>query len=734
VPDVGRGAQTSAKYVEDRWRALSECFEVLQFRQKGVSRVEHKCQEDICTIHSTAEYILRITPHTIQSVFPHLAFCLSLLDVLVGKVIKVPSQLTFEVESDTGLMSRIVERMDFVAAMAEILPDRQELSFVMSDALLALDGVACYRDVTPPIGATAGHHTHLETSQSSAPGRALIPIRTAARRGVRNDTTATAAAPRATQGETKKAKKNKEPRKPRGWGPFQSVLKERSVDFNLTLDVQNLQQEVQNMTTLRDILRTKSLVQRDSPEGSLMLKVREYFQIFRAGAVIKESGRKRLMDEQDQRAFMHSIMDKEVDVNGLHGPDVMMDQMIAYATFVRLISMTVDKYGIIVTEDSVVITTKATARLQILRNTIETVFPHIIGDEWLVAQLVGREITAPGASAFYFNAAGKCCKYDVHVDFVEAFLGVVKDPRIVDRLLGRALITSNAMLGVATESPETSADHPTYDQRFQLEEKADVPQDLPRADGNSPALIHAPSGQIHRQAQESMLRIVEDYYLAFANGYQTASDDSVASGLEVSQHDFLTLRFARGMDSTSQSPSRYVEERWRTLSQCFEVLGFQEKIAIPIEYESHGEMCMIRSSAEYFLRITFETIQSVFPHLISHIPLLDALVEKVITVPSQLTFAIERDTGRIYRIGESMDFMTPIAELLPDRQDLPVVMSQARLTRDGVAYHEDLDALAVAAASVHSQVAGEAAEPSRRTTANKSTTGAHVMSMADILG
>ncbi|RLN93393.1 hypothetical protein BBJ28_00014932 [Nothophytophthora sp. Chile5] len=565
-------------------------------------------------------------------------------------------------------------------------------------------------------------------SQDASAG-ALVPRRTATRRGARNAATATAAAPSATQGAAKKAKKKKEPRKPRGWGPFLSVLKERSVDFNLTLDVQNLQQEVQNMTTLRDVLRTKSLVQRDSPEGSLMLKVREYFQIFRAGAVIKESGRKRLMDEQDQRAFMHSIMDKEVDVNGLHGPDVMMDQMIAYATFIRLISMTVDTYGIIATEDSVVITTKATARLQILRNTIETVFPHIIGDEWLVAQLVGREITAPGASAFYFNAAGKCCKYDVHVDFVEAFLGVVKDPRIVDRLLGRALITSNAMLGVATEPPKTSAHDPTYDQRFQLEEKVGAPQGLPRADRNSPALIHAPSDQIHRQAEESMLRIVEDYYLAFANGYQTA-----ASALEVSQRDFLTLRFARETDSTRQSPSRYVEERWRTLSQCFEVLGFQQKIAIPIEYETHGDMCMIRSSAEYFLRITFETIQSVFPHLVSHIPLLDVLVEKVITVPSQLTFTIERDTGRIYRIGESMDLMTPIAELLPDRQDLPVVMSQARLTKDGVAYHEDLDALAVAAASAHSQVAAAAAEPSRRATTNKSATRARVMNMADILG
>ncbi|EGZ22634.1 hypothetical protein PHYSODRAFT_435918, partial [Phytophthora sojae] len=231
-------------------------------------------------------------------------------------------------------------------------------------------------------------------------------------------------------------------------GPYRSVPRERSVAFNLTLDVQNLQQEVHNMAVLRDILRTKSLLQRHTPEDSLLHVVKEYFHVFRTGSVLRQAGRKRLMDEQDQSAFMHSVMDAEVDVgNGLHGPDVMMNQMTMYSTFIKFIRLTMHSFDIVVAEDSVVITTNATLMFQILRATIEMIFPHIVAEEWLVSQLVGREVEPTIGITFFFNPEGKCCKYEVDLDFVGAFTSIVKVPEIVNMLLGRALIADNCMFG-----------------------------------------------------------------------------------------------------------------------------------------------------------------------------------------------------------------------------------------------------------------------------------------------
>ncbi|RLN93394.1 hypothetical protein BBJ28_00014933 [Nothophytophthora sp. Chile5] len=578
-------------------------------------------------------------------------------------------------------------------------------------------------------------------SQDASAG-ALVPRRTATRRGARNAATATAAAPSATQGAAKKAKKKKEPRKPRGWGPFLSVLKERSVDFNLTLDVQNLQQEVQNMTTLRDVLRTKSLVQRDSPEGSLMLKVREYFQIFRAGAVIKESGRKRLMDEQDQRAFMHSIMDAEVDLgNGLYGPGIMMDQWVNYSTFIRFIFIVMHSYDIIVADDSVIIMARSTLRFQILRNTIEMIFPHVMGEEWLVAQLVGREVEPAASLTFYFNQAGKCYKYEVELDFVGAFLGIVKDPRIVNILVGRALIGENAMLGVIDqrcrpeEEEKPLAPYPTFvetleGERELLVNELDDLQRLPQVGGDSRAPRKALADKPLQDGTDAFFRqIVEDYYRAFATGLSSTA-------LEVLQRDFLLHQFVPDMEHEDQTSGKCVEDRWWALSECFEVLRFRQKGVSRVEYENQEDLCMIRSSAEYILRITPHTTQYVFPHLTSCLPLLDVLVGETIKVPSQLTFEVESDTGLISRIVERMDFVAAMAEILPDRQDLSFVMSEALLTLDGVACYRDVTPPVDTSAGHHTHL--ETTQSSKDGDATKertpTATVARTMSIADILG
>ncbi|KAG2520833.1 hypothetical protein JM16_005618 [Phytophthora kernoviae] len=82
---------------------------------------------------------MRIKPHTLQSAFPFVLTHSETIDVLVGNMLVVSSQLTFFITTDTGLISHIDERMDVAEAMATLFPNGDDVSFVLSQAQLSLD-------------------------------------------------------------------------------------------------------------------------------------------------------------------------------------------------------------------------------------------------------------------------------------------------------------------------------------------------------------------------------------------------------------------------------------------------------------------------------------------------------------------------------------------------------------------------------------------------------------------
>ncbi|KAE8993575.1 hypothetical protein PF010_g17271 [Phytophthora fragariae] len=489
--------------------------------------------------------------------------------------------------------------------------------------------------------------------------------------------------------KSKKKKTSSTTKKSRGWGPFQSVLKERSVDFNLTLDVQNLQQQVRDLITLRDVLSTRSMLQRHSPNGSLFHVVKEYFHVFRTGWAVQESGRKRLVGEQHQRQFLHSVMDPEVDVdvdNGLRGPDVMAEQIIMYSTFIKFIRTTLQSYDIVAADDSIVIKTHARLRFQVLRKTIEKIFPHVIGDECLVAQLVGQEVEPAIGLTFFFNSDGKCCRYEMDMDFVGAFASIVKDPVKLEILLGRALIAENCMFGVLKEPryPQIQAgtllESALEDERSRLVGELEKLRNCTKSDAG---VLHGPSvfvptkvTHIHNDAL--FQRIVDDYYLVFENGYRSTDNQ------EHVQADFISQIFVPSGMEDPHKGGKYVQTRWRVLCECFDVLEFKQTSVSSIEYNDQEDMCVIRSRASYTLQLTLRSLELVFPHVLSNRSLVIALAGSLIVVPSQLMFTIETETGLVAHVEERMDFVGAIAALLQNREAVSFVMSQAQLSLDGV--------------------------------------------------
>jgi hypothetical protein len=493
----------------------------------------------------------------------------------------------------------------------------------------------------------------------------------------------------------RRVKKDGTPYKTRaGWGPYRSVPNERAVAFNLQLDVQNLQQQVHNMSALRDILRTKMLLQRDAPDGSFVRVVNEFFTMFRQGVPVKEVGRKRPADDRirDQREFLRSVMDPDVDAgSGLYGPDVMMDQMTIYSTFLHFKCYQMHSFDIVKAEDSVVITTQSTLHCQIRRATIEKVFPHIMGEEWLVAQLVGQEVEFRVAVSFYFNAAGKCCKFAVDMDFVGAFASIVKDPSIIDLLLGRALILFGLIDEPQSLDEEPKIASPTgfmkvlEDERHLLAKQISDLRSMERGEHYRAALPPAPSSTgklLSQDVQRACLEAVEEYYVAFADGYV---DPGCAKPAAVIQRDFLLHRFG-----SKAACANAMVERWKSLSESFSVLGFHQKCVGSVALDQQTKAHVVTSSARYSLCITPATITSVFPHVAASPRLCGALVGEVLIVPSQVHFTIDLESERkICCIEERMDFVAAMAKILADRHQLQFVLSEANLALDGVSCHKE---------------------------------------------
>ncbi|KAF4030095.1 hypothetical protein GN244_ATG18134 [Phytophthora infestans] len=220
--------------------------------------------------------------------------------------------------------------------------------------------------------------------------------------------------------------------------------------------VSSLREEIAALTISHQVQQELAVSQRRTPLGAAARIVDEYCSLFSRGTPVRLA-----VNEQDasaslvaqatnaQRGFLSAIMPCNVRFGEFLGVDLLLDQWQRYSLYHAAIEWTMKSLNVVQVCDvgPLVISILANLRVRYSRRTIEKIFPHLLGDEALVQSLIGLEVTYPCANHFHFSHDGKIEWYAPEADFVGALMGVLKDPVLVARVIGHALIKKGHMIG-----------------------------------------------------------------------------------------------------------------------------------------------------------------------------------------------------------------------------------------------------------------------------------------------
>ncbi|KAF1317757.1 hypothetical protein FI667_g14559, partial [Globisporangium splendens] len=243
--------------------------------------------------------------------------------------------------------------------------------------------------------------------------------------------------------------------------PMYAIAKERSIEFNLNLDINSLRQELQNLTQLRELLAAKTLLARDALVNSSLAMTREFYTVFRRGyqppvqqQQLKEEVPAIGHTVDHQAAFLAIMMDENVDCdNGLFGRDVVLNQFRQLSTSMMFLSLDMQRFTVVDSDDSVIIHTTGLFHARLLRKSVATIFPRALAHEDLVRRLVNHEIECPCSTTFTFNSQNQVYLYRVEIDFITALSKLLVHPVDLAIVMDSARIV-HSMLCIEEDSDD----------------------------------------------------------------------------------------------------------------------------------------------------------------------------------------------------------------------------------------------------------------------------------------
>lgn len=209
--------------------------------------------------------------------------------------------------------------------------------------------------------------------------------------------------------------------------------------LRLTLDVNDLRQELHRLTTLRALAESQCLAR---PGGAGEQLIRAYFTLYRHGLDLRCS---------EHAAFIRASLASDFALGTTpFGADMFFEQWARHTALFRLRFVELAALRLVPSDEdgSCVVRCAVRNHGRLSRATIAAMFPSALADAALVARLVDREIVTHASMAFYVDAERRITRLDVDVDMVAAFGELLcHNPYDVAALLGHVVIAEESMLG-----------------------------------------------------------------------------------------------------------------------------------------------------------------------------------------------------------------------------------------------------------------------------------------------
>ncbi|KAK1935443.1 bZIP transcription factor 1 [Phytophthora citrophthora] len=181
--------------------------------------------------------------------------------------------------------------------------------------------------------------------------------------------------------------------------------------------------------------------------------------------------------------------------------------------------------------------------------------------------------------------------------------------------------------------------------------------------------------------KETAWNAIAQYFHLFRYGYQPPTSSTTGLAPSCTRLDFMRAAMDVNILHGSGHGVEALLMHWKRLSKFF---GDVECRLISLNQDTED---WVVATTTVSCTITEATVTNVFPHLVANdgycrSPLVDKLVGRRMVVQNSQRFEWDCAFGRIVRIIDQYDLITPMLKLLGNLQDVSTVLSNANIRPD----------------------------------------------------